>query len=144
MAVPCNSSYTPEKHRVIVRALKDGVSRRAAAGYAGVTDATLRNWVKRGLNGEEPFDKFAADVAHAEASIEEDMTKSIVEAARAGDWRAGESYLEKRVPEWRPKKSVNVEGELERILDAVEQECGAEAAERVFARLTQSTGEETA
>lgn len=103
--MPRESKYTPAVHATIVRALEEGLSRRAAANIAGLTDRTLRTWM---ASESEEFEKLQVDVLTAEANVEKTITVALVDAAKAGDMRAAQFYLERRVPEWRQKSEQNV------------------------------------
>ena len=88
--------YTPIVHGIIVGALESGCSRLGASGIARITDRTLRNWLDRGREGEEPYYSLLIDVEAAEAGVEEDMVKHLKTAAKQGDWRASQFWLERR------------------------------------------------
>lgn len=108
--MPRHTALTPEVHTAIVRAVKTGVTRKAAAYIGGVSDRTLRTWVERGAEGEEPFATFADDLAEAESEVEQAMTATVLHCAvKKKDWRAAQLWLEKRVPEWRPGSNADDE-----------------------------------
>lgn len=119
---------------VIVASLRRGITRQCAAELVGITDRTLRNWVRRGREtGREPYASFAVEVAQAEANVEQALTGSILRAAlEKHDWRAAQLWLERRREAWRPRTHVNVEGAIQQVFDVVESVCGPEAAERVI------------
>lgn len=101
------TQLTPDLHGVIVRALKQGMTREDTAGLAGITSRSLRNWVSRGefameriedaLELEEssgvPYEpseedvadeiycQFAIDVREAEATVVNALTGSVLKAA---------------------------------------------------------------
>jgi hypothetical protein len=105
------TALTPDAHTAIVRAVKTGVTRKAAAFIGGISDRTLRTWVERGATGEEPFASFADDLAEAESEVEQAMTATVLHCAiKKKDWRAAQAWLEKRVPEWRPGPANGQDG----------------------------------
>lgn len=73
----------------IIQALKAGNTRKAAAAYAGIHKQTFYNWL-------EEDSTFFDRVYEAEAHPEVICATSIVNAARKGDWRAGDKWLSKR------------------------------------------------
>lgn len=104
------SKFTPEIHSAIVRALRNGITRKCASEICGIGDRTLRDWCERGRNGEEPFAAFTADVEEAEASVEQAMTATILKSAvKDGDWRAAQLWLERRRAAWRPHSKVDTD-----------------------------------
>lgn len=111
--MPRPTSLTPETHMSLVRAIKTGITRKAAAHIAGISDRTLRAWCERGATDEEPFASFAQDLLEAEASVEQAMTATVMRAAvKEGDWKAAQFWLERRSPEWRPKSGVDVNAKV--------------------------------
>jgi len=101
--------FNPELGDQIVRAVKVGNFRKSAAEIAGVTDRSIRNWLKRGAEydkaieaGEIPawpaddqFSAFRRDLLQAEAEFENSLVQNIVSAG-ADDWRASAWLLERR------------------------------------------------
>jgi len=101
--------FNPELGDQIVRAVTVGNFRKSAAEIAGVTDRSIRNWLKRGAEydkaieaGEdvgsevgEQFSAFRRDLLQAEAEFENSLVQNIV-AAGADDWRASAWLLERR------------------------------------------------
>lgn len=127
--------YGPEIHKTIIGALRAGVTYTAAAGEAGISERSLRSWYRKGLAGDPVYVELARDMDAAKAYVERNMTQVIYNAALAGDWRAAQLYLERRVKEWRPKNDLNIEADLERILDVIESALGEKQAEQIFALL---------
>lgn len=106
----CVTALTPDTHSAIIRAIKTGTTRKAAAYIGGISERTLRSWCERGARGEEPYAAFADDMSIAEAEVEQAMTSTILHCAvKKKDWRAAQLWLEKRVPEWRPGASAEEE-----------------------------------
>jgi len=116
------SKFTPEIHAAVVRALSKGITRQGAADICGITDRTLRLWCDKGRKGEEPYVQFAADVAKAEGEIEVDMTGVVITAAKDGDWRAAQLWLERRRAAWRPQTRVEADHRVANVtLDDLDQ-----------------------
>jgi hypothetical protein len=88
------TKYSSGRAGAICESLRNGATRTAAVGAAGVSYDAFRRWLKR-------FPCFAAQVTQAEAECAVAMTLVIWEAAQAGDWRAALWWLERRRPqEW--------------------------------------------
>lgn len=85
----------------IIDALRCGNTRRAAAKTAGIASSTMREWCRRGRQGEEPFSAFLASLKKAEAEAETAQVEIVLGAARAGTWQAAAWWLERRRPQWR-------------------------------------------
>ena len=135
-------TYSRDRHKSIVEALKTGMSRKGAAAIGGITPVTFRSWLAKAQEPDAPVElvQFAADVEHAEASIERDYCESVSKAARS-DWRAASWWLERRRAAFRETKNLNVETAVNKILDAVESVCGRAAAERILAIVSEDGGE---
>lgn len=121
-----------------VEIVRRGNFRETACAEVGIDPATMRRWLREAAAGDKRKQKFVAKLDEAEAEAEDVMVIAIRKAALA-DWRAAAWYLERRGPKrWGFKAQVEhtVEGELQRILDAIERELGPDAAARVFGRLT--------
>jgi hypothetical protein len=99
------TKLTPEVHRAIVEAIREGASRQAAATRGGVAYATLAEWVARG-NGTHAdreqsaeFAEFAKDLHAAEADFEQSLVKNVMAYSAMGDkpdWRGPAWILERR------------------------------------------------
>jgi transposase len=72
----------------ICDAIATGNTGRCAATAAGVSYATIKQWVRRGRAGEEPFAAFLARLQKADAEAEAKQVKVIVDAAQASTWQA--------------------------------------------------------
>ncbi|MES2211017.1 MAG: transposase [Chloroflexota bacterium] len=91
------SKFTAERRAVIIRALENGSSYRAAAGVAGIDESSLRDWLARGREAGESssYREFAEQVRQAEAGVASLVAKVIVDAAKDDPkWAAW--YLERR------------------------------------------------
>jgi hypothetical protein len=60
------SIFTVKTSGKIVRAKARGRTNAEAEQAAGIGTGTLRNWIRRGESGEEPFASFRAAVRRAE------------------------------------------------------------------------------
>ena len=94
--MPQPSKLTPETHAKIVSLLRAGNYIETAASAAGVTSRTVRNWLSRGAEGEEPYATFAADVDKAIGESEAFDVIKLAEAAKQGDTKAIQWRLERR------------------------------------------------
>ncbi len=137
------SEYSAEKHQMIVNALREGLPRAQACRIAGVTDRTLRNWLALGRadDSRPELEQFAIDIDQAEAEFAKTHVQKIT---RSEDWRASAWYLERRFPEFRETKNVNIEQATQALLDCVEKVCGADATEQILALFAEGGGEEEA
>lgn len=72
----------------------------AACARAGVASATVRDWVLRAADGQEPYATFAARWAQARARAQ----ARLVEVIQASpDWRAAAWLLERAAPDEYPR-----------------------------------------
>lgn len=82
-------------------ALAAGNTRTTAARLAGIHPETLREWARKGDEGDARFSAFSAMLRTKEALAEAESLKIIRDAARAGTWQAAAWFLERRAPaEW--------------------------------------------
>jgi transposase len=58
---------TPTTEEKIIDAIRQGMTYKLAAAYAGISYETLRNWLKQGEEGNENFAAFFQAVQRAEA-----------------------------------------------------------------------------
>lgn len=80
-----------------------------AAQLAGLSPNTVRAWLKRGEDGEKPFDLFLLAYKRAQGGIEAQVTKNIIHAsADPRFWAAGATYLERTHPDrWARRSDDN-------------------------------------
>jgi len=132
MAYP--TKLTPETHAKIVGLLRHGNYLETAAAAAGISSRSIRNWIKKGAKGEEPYATFAADVEQAIAEGEALDVVKMAQLARgtkehAPDMRALSWRLERRHRErWGAKLTIVTEareqavgevlGRIREIVDA--------------------------
>lgn len=87
-----------ETREKILLGLRAGASRATAAASADVNPKTFREWMERGVEGEEPYAAFYMTVLRTEADTEIQDLARIAIAARK-DWRAAAWRLGNRFPE---------------------------------------------
>lgn len=85
-----------ERAERIIKAIRNGGSRNAAAEAAGVDRSTLFEWIARGRKGEAPFNDFVDRIKRAESVAENAMVRVVRKAARMGTWQAAAWWLERR------------------------------------------------
>lgn len=92
------SKLTPKRRKLIVEAIKDGNTNETAARLAGISEATLYNWLAKGRDEENgDYRKLLEEVEAAEAEAMAFMVDKVKQAAYE-DWRAAAWYLERRRP----------------------------------------------
>ena len=89
----------PKRRAVIVRAVKLGAPWKDAAKAAGVSEATLRGWRRRGSEEDSgPHRDLVDELEKAEAEGLIKNLEVIERAADDGDWKAAAWRLERRYP----------------------------------------------
>jgi hypothetical protein len=117
--IGCPTKLTEEAQETIIRAVRMGNFINAAAGFAGVTTATVFNWLRIGKTEEiGPHHNFFVAVRQAEAEAEARCLAIISMAAQQGDWKAAAWLLERRFPKrWsiavRVKASLKIKASVE-------------------------------
>ncbi|GMV18337.1 MAG: hypothetical protein AMXMBFR56_65610 [Polyangiaceae bacterium] len=114
---------TPEIQKRLVLSLKIGNYRETAAAEAGVSPRTFREWMRRGARAKKGvyYDLHQA-VLIAEAEAEGSAVQTIRKASREGDWRAAESYLERKFPKrWSRHINLTLGEELQKLLKVAER-----------------------
>jgi len=135
--MPWITSFTPEIGETICKILRRGNFREMACAQVGITSQTLRNWIRKGVAGEEPLDQFVRDLEKAEAEAE-DLLLMGIRKAGANDWKSFAWILERMASQrwgYKAQAQVDVQKELNRILEKVQKVLGADDAARVFAAL---------
>src|SRR5262245_4921683 len=96
-------SLTPRIQKRICDAVKGGNYLQAAAAYAGISYACLRNWYLRGQRAKRgKFFKFFAAIRKAQAEAEATIVSQWREQIPA-NWPAARDFLARRYPErWGP------------------------------------------
>src|SRR5215218_9410207 len=119
------TKYTPEREKRIIDALSGGVSRKAAAEYAGIDQDTLTSWMKR-------YSDFSAAVIRAESSCEVSAIVSLRQAWMGGDWRAGLEWLKRRRhQEWGDIQRLEIVASVREMARAAGKDEDAAVAEAV-------------
>jgi hypothetical protein len=115
--MPFPRKLTPEVHRQIVKALREGAFREAAAKAAGIRPTTLTEWVQRGEKAdpddetERSYAVFAADVSRAEGEVEIEQTKKLLKATSRGDAKGIAIWLERRFrARWGSHRTLELTG----------------------------------
>jgi len=93
------SKLTQEVQDRIVAALRAGNYQETAARYAGISEDTFYEWLKRGK--EEPgsaYSEFSEAVEKAKADAEVRDVALIDKAAHDGSWQAAAWKLERKFP----------------------------------------------
>jgi len=94
------SKLTLQVEEQLVQALRMGTSRKHAAIYAGIDEATLRRWMARGrVEREGPHAELHRAVVEAEAKAQIVAMGCVAKAIREGDWKAATWLLERKAPE---------------------------------------------
>ena len=87
--MPRPSKYNPVIGKALCDHLKTGCTRKDAYGAVGIDAGTFANWLTR-------YSDFSYAVGVAEAEVANNMTRIVVKAATAGDWRAALEWLKRR------------------------------------------------
>lgn len=109
------TKLTPERHDGIVRALKVGTYLCTAAALVGISESTLRDWLRRGARDADegratPYAALLADVEVAQAESEVTDLALITKAA-AADWKAAAWKLSRLYPErYSERRQLEVSG----------------------------------
>ena len=124
------TSLTPEVQATIVECIGEGLYMEHAAGCAGVGDRTVRDWLKRGETGEEPYASFSAAVKVAEATAARDALGR-VRRATTGEgshpWQASAWLLERRFRGKYGRSYVEADKETGEVIDPTTPEGRAKA-----------------
>lgn len=112
LAQDISSAYTPpetgrpatigDPHVVeeLLTLIEDGNYPSTAAELVGISDDTLRNWTRRGEQGETPFSALLRAIKRASAKAE---ATEMGKVRKAGEdprfWAASMTYLERRHPD---------------------------------------------
>lgn len=132
---------TPEIGEKIVQLIRTGNYRETAAAAAGISRNTLRNWMKWGAMGKEPYVDFAAKLDEAEAAAEAHHVLRITSASKE-DWRAAAWILSRKYSQrWGDKVQVEIQEQIEGIFQIIEDVLGEESAARVFEAVSRRSRE---
>lgn len=109
MAAGRPTELTPELQEQIVQALGAGCYVDAAALRAGVTKATVYNWLKRGAREKSGIYFEFFDAVEKATSTAEVAGLAVIRRAAAEDWRAMAWWLERRYQtRWGRKSAVKI------------------------------------
>ncbi len=124
------SLLSPAIEKQICDLIREGNYLETACASAGVDWWTVREWLKRGARAmrarepsadDAPYVEFRKACLAAEASVEGRHVKRFAAAGKK-DWRADESFLERRFQKkWGKQFNVTVQAELGAFLDALER-----------------------
>lgn len=133
------AKYTKALHERICEELKKGQSRQGAAARAGITAATLSEWIRRGQAGDPWLYRFAQDVDIAENSFEADAVAVVVDSFSSTDPNERDvekaQWMLERTRPSRYSKQVRtaVENQIQQFLQRLEHHLDPETFERVLA-----------
>lgn len=112
---------TPEKIGLILQALRQGDTRRAAAAAAGIHSDTLSAWMRKN-------DVLRMVVEQAESEAEHNHLMVVVRAAVRGDPKASMWWLERRRPkDYGQYMRVDIKAEVKREAERLASELGIDA-----------------
>lgn len=124
----------------LFEALLAGNHLESACAYAGISYSTMAEWIRRGEGrhharpSSNEFAQFAYEVRAVIAEAEAQMVNRVSLAA-SSDWRAAAWMLERRHPtRWANSHRVQIEvdKELDKVLDRLENALSPEAFDRVL------------
>jgi transposase-like protein len=106
------TKFNPERCEKIITALRGGNYRETACKYAGISNQTLRNWLKQAENPDAPpeYMEFLCAVEKAEADAEVADIALIRRSAQDGQWQAAAWIRERKNPErWGRRDASKIE-----------------------------------
>lgn len=128
--MPTPSKLTAELTRQICGYVNGGVPLPTACGACGISWNTVATWLKKGRNGEKPYDEFVAAVERAKHQWEAAAAIRVTKAADK-DWKAAAWLLERRRHEtWGAREKLELTGKNG---GAIKVEADAIALERARA-----------
>jgi transposase len=103
------TKFTPERVDKLLSALKSGNYRTVACQYAGISTATLHNWIKiaEGPDAPPEYVEFLDALNKAEAQAEVVDISIIRQAAHNGQWQAAAWIRERKNPERWGRRDVS-------------------------------------
>lgn len=132
--------FTLELAATICKVIRRGNFREMACAQVGISSQTLRNWLRRGAAGEEPFAQFSLDLLLAE-SVSEDALITGIRLQGQKDWKALAWIAERAYSQrwgYKAQAQVDVQKEVARVLETIHKVLGPEDATRVFTALVDS------
>jgi transposase len=99
--MPRPTKLTPERQKVILAGIAAGLPRKHAAERAGITERTLRLWLRKAQSkrATAAVISFSSALNKAEADAVARNVAIIQTAAKGGKWTAAAWWLERRYPE---------------------------------------------
>ena len=106
-----NAPHIDDKRliRRICRKIEDGIHPPTAARACGVSAETFYRWLRMGE--DDPNSKYAEVVSQfsqADARAEITIASRLIEASK-DDWKAAESVLKRRFPNWADRQTTRIE-----------------------------------
>jgi hypothetical protein len=99
--------YSDAVRKKLLTGLRTGMTRAAAAGFAGVARETFYDWIDKDPEGFGREVKIAED--YAEARYTSTISSSLRAQGEGVRLRAAEFWLDRRRPEaWREKSSIEI------------------------------------
>lgn len=121
----------------ILQNVSSGNKLADAAREAGVAGQTVRNWVKWGEAGKEPYAAFVKNLRVAEVKPRNKAMKAW-QKQMGEDWRAAKAFVE-----YLDKQQTSPESiarQVDEILGVVEDVLGQDAAKKVLRELVERSG----
>lgn len=113
-----NNKLTPQTQARIFQAIRAGNYKNTACAWAGISETTLQNWMKKGraaTDDKDPYARFLAGLNEAIATAEVHNV-AIVQKAAEKNWQASAWMLERRHPErWsrNDKQRIEMKAEID-------------------------------
>lgn len=77
-------AFTPKRKRILLEALRAGLTNRRAAYLAGISEVTFYDWMRRGKAGEPIYKKLYKKSKAIEAGLEKEALSIIRRSAMGG------------------------------------------------------------
>ena len=133
------SKLTPELQNQICGYINGGVPMTTACGACGVSLHTVNGWLKKGRNGEKPYDRFVQAIETAKHRWEAAAALRVTKASDR-DWKAAAWMLERRRHEtWGAREKLELTGKNG---GAIKVEADAAALARVRAAVKAASNDD--
>lgn len=133
-----------ENKAELLRLIREGNYFETAAAQVGLSSKTVRDWVRRGARGEEPYEEYSLEIRKAQAEAESLAVSRVVDA-EVTDWRAAAWRLERQhAKRWGQQIKVTTDRVVDKVLDVAEQALGErfpEALQVLVEKLAELEGE---
>lgn len=134
--MPTPSKLTPEIQNQICGYVNAGVPIPTACGACGISWNTVATWLRKGRDGEKPYDQFVAAIEKAKHRWEAAAALRVTKASDR-DWKAAAWMLERRRHEtWGAREKLELTGKNG---GAIKIEADVAALERARAAVAAST-----